>query len=130
MGHFGDFEQLNEETYSMQPDVKKAAHEHYQDVLRRFAPLGLDAGDEAYVLAARGAVSTTMFALLTENRIQTYQSDSIQGLCSQQILFPTDSTDIPQHVRDCVTAICAPRSLNPDLGGIGVSMTYSAITAS
>ena len=123
----------NEEIATMHPDVTKAVHKHYQDVLGRFTTLGLDAGDEAYLSAAIGAVSTTMFTLLKENRIQTYQGDSIQGLCSQQDLFPTTAfefnTDIPQHVRDCVTTICAPRSLNPDLGGIGVSMTYSMITA-
>ena len=123
----------NEQTYTMQPDVTKAVHEQYQDALGRFTTLGLDAGDEAYVSAAIEAVSTTMFTLLKENRIQTYQGDSIQGLCSQQALLPTGAfeynTDIPQHVRDCVTMICAPRSLNPDLGGIGVSITYSMITA-
>ena len=115
-------------------DGGEALHKHFQDVLARFTTLGLDAGDEAYVYAAKGAVSTTMFTLLKGNRIQTYQGDSIQGLCSQQNLFPTASfefsTNIPQHVRDCVTTICAPRSLNPDLGGIGVSMTYSMINAS
>lgn len=116
----------NNEITTMQPNVTKAVHKHYQDVLARFTTLGLDAGDEAYVSAAIGAVSTTMFTLLKENRIQTYQADSIQGLCSQQELFPTAAfefnTDVPQHVRDYVTAICAPRNLNPDLGGIGVSM--------
>ena len=111
------------------PDVTKAVHQHYQDVLGRFTPLGLDDSDEAFVSAAIGAVSSTLFMLLKENRIQTYEGDTIQGLCSQQYLFPTASieydTDIPQHVRDRVTTICAPKSLNPDLGGIGVSMTYS-----
>lgn len=124
----------NEDVETMQPDVTKVVQQQYQDVLGRFATLGLDAGDEAYVFAAIGAVSTTMFTLLKVNSIQTYQGGSIKRLYNQQDLFSTAAfefdTDIPQHVRDCVTTIRAPRSLNPDLGGIGVSMMYSTITAS
>ena len=117
-------------------EVYEVAHEHYQNVLQRFAPLGLDAGDEAYFFAAKEAVSMIMFAML-KNR-----DFSSQGLCSQQELFSLaipekffhvavyGIVDIPERVRDCVAAICAPASLNPDLGGIGVSMTYSTITPS
>ena len=105
----------------------EAVHEQYQDVLRRFDTLGLDASNSTYVSATIEAVSTTLFTLLKENRIQTYQSSSIQGPCDQQTLFLIPSwasdTDVPQLLRNCISAIYAPRSLNPDLGGVGVSMT-------
>ncbi|KAL8708730.1 MAG: hypothetical protein Q9220_006456 [cf. Caloplaca sp. 1 TL-2023] len=120
---------LNEDTSDPQ---REAVRNHYQEVLTRFTPLGLDAGNEAYAFAATGAVSTLMLALMRDTRLATYQADSIHASCSQQVLFPITGSlnynnDVPQHVRDCVTAICAPRSLNPDLGGIGVRMKHSML---
>lgn len=104
-------------------------HARYQDVLGRFVTVGLDAADEAFASATIEAVSTALSTLLQENRHWTYQSDSVLGTCSQQYLFPSTERqyyiDIPQRVRNCVTEIYAPKSLNPDLGGIGVSIKES-----
>lgn len=122
------------------PDV----FEHYQKELDRFATLGLDQDDTAYALAATGAVSTILSTSLLYNNIWTYQGDSAFGLCSQQYLFPDRllsgyhfpfigfklDPGLPERLRTCVTAICAPMKLNPDLGGVGVSITYHTRAAS
>ena len=115
------------------PSDLAAIHEQYQDILGRFDILGLDAGDEARVSSIIEAVSTALFTLLKISSAYTYQGDLIQGICSQQCLFPTFGTlsaDVPQNVRDCVSVICAPKSLNPDLGGIGVSTRSFTIIGS
>ena len=69
-----------------------------------------------------------MDTLAKITKVQTYQSDSsLEGACSEQALFPTSTLtlnyDLPQFLQTCVNAICAPRTLNPDLGGIGVGFS-------
>ena len=109
------------------------SHDQYVALLGRFSNLGLKANDVAYALAARNAVSATMTVLQKITNIQTFRGDSLlEGACSEQALFPSATfgfnTDLPQHLRDCVNAICAPRSLNPDLGGIGVRISRYGIS--
>lgn len=100
----------------------------YHTLLGRFDSLGLDAGNATYAYAARNAVSTAMNTMLKITKVQTYQGgSSLEGACSEQALFPTSTLeldgDLPQFLRTCVNAICAPRTLNPDLGGIGVRIS-------
>ena len=101
-------------------------------LLGRCKNLGLNASNATYAFAARNAVSSALDTLAKNTRLQTYQSDpSSIGACSEQALFPSPSndqiiTDIHQSLRTCVSAICAPESLNPDLGGIGVGLTQES----
>ena len=105
---------------------------NYAALLGRFDSLGLDASNAAYTYAARDAVSTLMDTLLKKTRVQTYQGgSSVEGACSEQALFPSGTleldTDLPRFLRTCVNAICAPSSLNPDLGEIGVRFPYDSM---
>lgn len=98
---------------------------NYHNILGRFNSLGLDAGNAIYVYITRNAVSTALNTSAKTTKVQTYQSDSsLNGACSERALFPTSilelNTNLPQFLRTYVDAICAPKTLNPDLEGIGV----------
>lgn len=97
-----------------------------QALLQSFGQVGLDASNATYAYAARNAVSTCMGTLDEVTRVRSYQGDaSFRGACSEQMLFPSLSlelsTNLSMPLQACVDAICSPRTLNPDLGGIGVS---------
>ena len=97
-------------------------------LLQRFEPLGLDASNATYAYSARGAVSNSLSTIYDVTTLQvSYRGDTARGIaCSQQMLFPilahTFSTDLPYRLSQCVDAICSRRTLNPDLGGVGVSL--------
>lgn len=98
--------------------------------MNHFDSLGLDAADSAYGFMTMNAVSRTLSHVEQRTRMATYQAEpSSAGACNQQFLFPLIATvindDLSKPLRDCVDAICTPRSLNPDLGGVGVSYTAS-----
>ena len=70
------------------------------------------------------AVGNGMNVLEKVTRDGTYQADGTsKGACSQGELFPVvgSSQDDSHSLRECVDSICASRTLNPDLGGVGVS---------
>jgi hypothetical protein len=100
--------------------------DHVQALLQSFGRLGLDASNAIYAYAAGNAVSTSMSILDKVTRMQTYQGDQyFRGACNEQILFSTYSITWSMNFwrpsQACVENICSPRTLNPDLGGVGVS---------
>lgn len=99
----------------------------WEDLLVRFEGLGLNSSNVTQAYAARNAISTTMYSLEQASVLNTYQSgSSSHGSCSEQALFPdlfsVHEPNLPKYLHKCVNTICAPPSLNPDIGGIGVSL--------
>ncbi|KAI4232424.1 MAG: hypothetical protein LQ352_008333 [Teloschistes flavicans] len=97
----------------------------WEDLLVRFEGLGLNSSNVTQAYAARNAISTTMYSLEQASVLNTYQSgSSSHGSCSEQALFPdlfsVHEPNLPKYLHKCVNTICAPPSLNPDIGGIGV----------
>lgn len=92
-------------------------------LISRFESLGLNASNATYTLVVRNTVSTVIDMLAKGARSESYMVDSSPiGACSEQALFPVPSlyegsADIHQRLQTCVSAICAPDILNPDLGG-------------
>ena len=100
--------------------------------LASFETWGLPASNTTYIYQSRNAVAAVLKELNRVTRIQTYlSSESMQGSCAEQTLFPVgveaNSSDISSRLADCLDAICAPRSLDPDLGGIGVRLFLTPI---
>ena len=85
--------------------------------LEKFNEVGLDANDTAYVEASQDALSSVLNEIGKSSRAMMYQTDtSYYEPCSKLALFSSSTA-----VHTCIDAICAPRTLNPDLGGVGVS---------
>ena len=116
-----------------------AGNDEYTSMLSRFESFGLDANDTAFVFATRNAISFVMSDMLKDTTISS-TSTSFGGVCSEQGLFPElDSlmlhtiavgVQIQSSVRTCLDAICSPKRLNSDLGGIGVSFLSLPISSS
>ena len=104
------------------------SRDRVDSLLQRFEPLGLDATNATYAYSARDAVSNCLSTIYRVTRLQvSYRGDTAPGIaCSGQMLFPTPahtlSTDLSYALNLCVDAICSRRTLNPDLGGVGVSL--------
>ena len=127
-GLFASLTLLNQYTLTRNPlGTYNDSHAFYVPLLARFNDVGLNSTDQDYGFVARNAVSAAMTWLQQITKIQTYRGNLLlEGACSEQALFPyalpSFNPDLPRHLRDCVDAICAPRTLDPDLGGIGVRM--------
>ena len=111
----------------------------HNDGLEAFVPLGLDYQNATYASTATKAVSAVLsaFYLRTSSSTSGYD-ERIPLFCSEQQLFPLFTQESPLYDIDrfrtysgansnavlplwyCVEKICSPRSLDPDLGGIGV----------
>ena len=96
-------------------------------LLQRFEFLGLDSGDKAYGFAAVNALSTYLSALdLLVKAPAIQDEEGIYGPCNEQSLFPrrpvTTGDGLHSNLLACVESICSPRTLDQDLGGIGVSL--------
>ena len=87
--------------------------------LKKCNEVGLNASDTAYVKASQDAISSRLNGIGKSTRALMYQIDtSYYEPCSRLTLFSSSTT-----VHTCIDAICAPRTLNPDLGGVGVSLS-------
>ena len=96
-------------------------------LLQRFDFLGLDSSDKAYSYAAVNAISTYLSALQLLVKLPAIQDEEgLYGPCNEQTLFPRQplntSGGLSENLVDCVDFICSPRTLDQDLGGIGVSL--------
>ena len=103
-------------------------HDQLETSIAAFRSLSLDADNQSYGYIVRSAVSESMTLLYRAMRVQTYANDVLsQGFCSEQKLYPFQSpeflADVAGPLHTFVDAICKLRSLNPDLGGVGVSLT-------
>lgn len=125
-GLFSSLTMLNYYAVQM-PSVAPLPKSRVDTLLEPFSRLGLDANNETHSYATRNAVSECLSELYQVTRVQTSKGQEVStGPCSEQLLYPFQasefSTNIAEPLLSCVNAICAPRTLNSDLGGVGVSL--------
>lgn len=105
--------------------VTLTTNDHYpKDLLTRFGYLGLNASNASQVYAANDSVSTIL--------MKTYETQIIgsipQGACSAPMLWSAPvGKSSHSTLYKCMNTICIAPSVNPDIGGIEVSLsTYAA----
>ena len=94
-------------------------------VLDAFSHMGLNHSDAKYTFSVRDNVASSLSILYTQVMSGTYLGEgSIPISCSEQELFPREYGNWAptKALQDCLDAICSPGTLNPDFGGIGVSL--------
>lgn len=103
-------------------------------LLEQFVLLGLDRRDANYAADVRDTVASCLSFLYNQIMSVTYMGiASFASACAEQELFTyfrlayRDAQIPTSSFRDCIDAICSPRTLNPDPGGIGVSLSDFAI---
>ena len=105
----------------------------HRSSLEAFVPLGLDYSDAAYTNTARNSVALCLSSVYTDVVAGTYLGQGfLPTACTEQELFNSFYFQLlqfgqttKQPLLDCVDAICAPATVNPNLGGIGVSVLDS-----
>lgn len=102
-------------------------------LLEPFVQLGLNRNDAEYARATRFTVASGLGDLYNRIMSDTYMGGaSFASACTEQKLFPYSNPEyavaenLPYSLHACIEAICSTRTLNPDLGGIGVSLLHFA----
>ena len=120
------------------PDPSRYTERAPVDLLSSFADVGLDADDPEYFQSAVGYadIISTCFVYL----YQTTRRDDgfVSGSCTKNWLFPYSrwsSMVMPNSSADanfnhsaitlaeCLVELCSPVALNPELAGVGVSLS-------
>ena len=100
-------------------------------LLAPFAAIGLS-NDQSLAIATRNVIGNCFSALYALTRSGSSQDDGrVIANCTTDSLFPALflGDNITAPLGDCLDAICSPKTLNPDLGGIGVDRTSADLEA-
>ena len=101
-------------------------NENSTDLFNQFSELGLDLSVLDYATSYADTISTCFQLLYYNAKFFTYSDDGTTvEACTREVLFPlgsntNSSTPITSALQTCLSAICSPITLNPDLAGIGV----------
>ena len=113
-------------------DIKLYRHDN-TTTLDPLAALGLDPSDGDLVSSIRLTLGSCFSDLYAQSRVGTYSGESnVLKACTPGGLFPGNNTQwqnstVAQPLKECLQAMCANRTLGPDLGGIGVSGSSDAL---
>ena len=99
-------------------------------LLNPFRAIGLNRTDALDISAVKESFGSCFSAIYALSRLGTTEADgSIAASCTSNNLFPSDLSNSSVHnttgsIANCVDAICTPATLNPDIGGIGVYLSF------
>ena len=99
-------------------------------LLDPFRAVGLNRTDALDISAVKETFGSCFSAIYALSRLGTIEADgSIAASCISNNLFPNDLSNSSVHnttgsIANCVDAICTPATLNPDIGGIGVYLSF------
>ena len=99
-------------------------------LLDPFRAIGLNRTDALDISAGKETFGSCFSAIYALSRLGTIEADgSIAASCTSNNLFPNDLSNSSVHnttgsIANCVDAICTPATLNPDIGGIGVYLSF------
>ena len=119
------------------PDPHRYIEKAPVDLLSSFANIGLDAHDPDYFqwAVSYADVMSACFVYLYQNVKAWKSADDglVSGACTKNGLFPfpsgsNSSVDFSIYestwaVHGCLVDICSPVTLNPELAGVGVSLS-------
>ena len=92
--------------------------------------IGLNPTIALVISAVKGSGDSCFSAVCALSGLGTIEADgSIAASCDSDNLFPNDFLNASNHnitgwIANCVDAICVPVILNPDIGGIGVYLSF------
>ena len=103
----------------------------YQNVTGPFQSLGLNQTNDAYVKSVRSGITACFESLFIELNTGTSSQDYENGACDMEtvISLPYSGEDglTVFDLGSCIQSLCAPPTMNEDLGGIGVSRAIERV---
>lgn len=96
-------------------------HDNWSSLISAFEPLGLGTYHYQDASTYADTISNCFEFIYLNVKQYSYADDGkIPAACTRSDLFPVNSSYT--SLNDCLTEICSPLTLDPDLAGIGVSI--------
>ena len=89
-----------------------------------FEAVGLSANDSIMLNSVQSLIASCFSLLFAAIHYEYGEAVLIPQACMQEHMFPSEgfTRATGSGVGDCINSLCAPRSSNPDIGGIGVRL--------
>ena len=102
--------------------ISNASKNDPPGLLNSFADVGLDIDDPDYFQSAVGysGVISTCFETIYQRTRKVGVDGLVSGACTRKGLFPYRYNSL---IQTCLEEICSPVAFDPDLTGVGVSLS-------